>query len=202
MVTYPEPFLANPALIPQIWKGGITYYGSLVGMLVSAWAYCKVYRLPVGETIDLFSPYLALAHSLGRVGCYFNGCCYGIATSVSWAVVFPQDRLHLPRHPAQLYEAGLEFVNFLILDQLWRRGFRGGRVTLVWIALYALERFFLEFLRGDTLAESYLFGTTFGQTVALGMGVVAILGTLRIRPYGEEELARLERASSEETEEN
>lgn len=192
IATYPQPFLENPALIPQIWKGGITYYGSLVGMLSSAWAYCKIYELPVGEVIDLFSPYLALAHALGRVGCFLNGCCYGVAASVPWAVVFPQDKLHLPRHPAQLYEAALEFVNFLILDQLWRRGVRGGRVTLAWIALYALERFLLEFIRGDTLAESYLFGTTFGQTVAIGMAGVAIVGALRLRPYSEEELARLE----------
>jgi phosphatidylglycerol:prolipoprotein diacylglycerol transferase len=192
VVTYPEPFLANPALIPQIWKGGITYYGSLVGMLASAWAYCKVYKLPVGEVIDLFSPYLALAHALGRLGCYLNGCCYGIASEVTWAVVFPQDRLQLARHPAQLYEAGFEFLNFLILDQMWRRGIRGGRVTLAWIALYAAQRFMLEFVRGDTLSESYLFGTTFGQTVAIGMTVVAVIGALRLRPYSEEELARLE----------
>lgn len=189
--TYPEPFLENPALIPQVWKGGITYYGSLVGMLLTSVAYCRYYKLPVGETIDLFSPYLALAHALGRVGCFLNGCCYGVATSLPWAVVFPQDRLHVARHPAQLYEAGLEFVNFLILDQLWRRGIRGGRVTLAWIALYALQRFMLEFLRGDTLTESYLFGTTFGQSVALAMAVVAVVGATRLRPYSEEDLARL-----------
>ena len=192
VVTYPKPFLENPALIPQIWKGGITYYGSLVGMLASAWAYCKVYKLPVGETIDLFSPYLALAHSLGRVGCFLNGCCYGIATAVPWAVVFPQDRLHLARHPAQLYEAAFEFVNFLILDQLWRRGYRGGRVTLAWIAMYAAQRFAIEFVRGDTLSEQYIFGTTFGQSVALVMAVVAVVGAMRLGPYSEEELARLE----------
>lgn len=196
--TYPESFLRDPLLVLQIWRGGITYYGSLVGAALGTLGYCLYHRLPVGEVTDLFSPFLALAHAIGRVGCFLNGCCYGVATELPWGVVFPQDRLHLHRHPTQIYESGLEFVNFLILDQLWRRGYRGGRVTLAWFCLYALQRFGLEFLRGDTLSESFLFGTSLGQTMALGFAVLALVLGLTRKPYPPEALERLQEDESEE----
>jgi phosphatidylglycerol:prolipoprotein diacylglycerol transferase len=191
VATYPKTFLADPLQILMIWRGGITYYGSLVGAALGTWGYCRYYRLPLGEVTDLFVPYLALAHTFGRIGCFLNGCCYGVATSVSWGVVFPQDRFQLHRHPTQLYESGLEFFNFLLLDQLWRRGYRGGRVTLVWFGIYAIERFFLEFLRGDTLTESFLFGTSLAQTMALAIAVLALGMAVWSKPYSEDELAQL-----------
>lgn len=191
VVSYPAPFLQDPLLILQIWKGGITYYGGLLGAYLSAYGYCRWWGLPWGETADMFSPYLALAHAIGRVGCFLNGCCYGIATTVSWGLVFPGDRLGLHRHPTQLYEAGLEAINFLLLDLMWRRGLRGGRVTLTWFGLYALERFMLEFWRGDTLSEQYFLGTTFAQSTSLLVGLVCLVAATRVGPPDPEAVARL-----------
>jgi phosphatidylglycerol:prolipoprotein diacylglycerol transferase len=190
VVTYPQPFLAEPWRVFRVWEGGITYYGGLLGTYLSGWTYCWYWRLPLGETADLFSPFLALGHGIGRVGCFLQGCCYGVPTSGSWGFVFPTDPEGLHRHPAQLYESGLEVANAVLLNWLWHRGHRGGRVTLTWFSLYALERFLLEFVRGDTQIERAALGLSFGQLTALGMAVACLLWARRLQPTTPEELDR------------
>lgn len=188
VVTYPDPFLAEPWRILRVWEGGITYYGGLLGTYLSGWTYCWYWRLPLGETADLFSPFLALGHGIGRVGCFLQGCCYGVPTAGGWGFVFPTDSQGLHRHPAQLYEAGLEFANALLLNWLWKRGHRGGKVTLTWFSLYAFERFVLEFFRGDTQIEAAAMGLTFAQITALVLGAVCLVWARRLKPTTEAEL--------------
>lgn len=197
VLTYPESFLQDPSLILQVWRGGLTYYGSAIGVFLTAFLYCRRFGYPVGETLDIYVPFLALAHALGRIGCFLNGCCYGLVTQASVGVVFPHIEDGLPRHPTQLYEAGLEFLNFLILNALWKRGIRGGRVTLAWFSIYAFERFALEFWRGDTVTESYLFGLSLAQSVALVFGVLSAAAAARLEVDPELDVEAPLRASAE-----
>ena len=104
-------------------------------------------------------PALPLFHAFGRVGCFLAGCCYGIPAPAGWlGVTFPASAVEAPSGvpllPVQLYEAAGCVLLFLLLDHLTDRGWPGGRLLALYLALYAVFRFLLEFLRGDAVRGS------------------------------------------------
>lgn len=180
VATYPEGYLEDPARILRFWEGGVTYYGALLGALGGGWAYCRYHQLPFGEVCDLWAPFLAFSHGLGRLGCFAYGCCYGLPTDAPWGLVFHTDPLQVPRVPVQLVEASGELLTAALLERKWRRGERGGRVMLTWFGLYAGLRFGLEFFRGDTQDESFLFGLSLAQSTALLIAAACLVVTYRM----------------------
>jgi phosphatidylglycerol---prolipoprotein diacylglyceryl transferase len=106
--------------------------------------------LPLWPTADVIAPYIPLGHAIGRIGCFFAGCCYG-RPSASCGIVFPALGDGVPHLPTQLYESVLNFLLFGAL--IWFRPKRRFAGQLFWgyIALYAAGRFGLEFLRGDEI---------------------------------------------------
>jgi phosphatidylglycerol---prolipoprotein diacylglyceryl transferase len=152
-------YRANPGEIfstSTLMAGGVFYGGFLAAVLFAAW-YMLAQRLPFWKLADIYSPAIVLGQSVGRLGCFAAGCDYGKPTNSSWSVIFTNPRAHeitgvplgIPLHPAQVYESLANFAIFGIL--LWR--FRGkkydGQIFLLYLGLYAVARFFLEFLRGD-----------------------------------------------------
>lgn len=151
------------------WRGGFVFYGGLALALPVGVLLARRYRLPLWPTFDAFAPALALAHGLGRLGCFLGGCCYGAVCHLPWAVRFPAESLPgpAPRHPTQLYEAAAELAIFGLL--LWldrRRGapaatarsatgpvpaatLPAGRLFAAWLVLYPAARFVVELFRGD-----------------------------------------------------
>ena len=145
---------ARPLLCDDFWRpwrGGFVFYGGLALALPTLWFLVRRYGLAPWPTFDAFAPALAVAHALGRVGCFFGGCCYGAVCHVPWAVRFPEESLPgaLPRHPTQLYEAGAEAAIFLGLLWLARRRPAAGRVFAGWLVAYGAARFVIELFRGD-----------------------------------------------------
>jgi phosphatidylglycerol:prolipoprotein diacylglycerol transferase len=136
--------------------GGVFYGGFIASALFSIW-YVRTYRLPALKMFDIYAPAVALAQSVGRWGCFSAGCDYGTPTRSFLGVVFtnPYSRevtgvpLNVRIHPTQLYESLATLVIGGIL--LWRYGRkkRDGEIFLLYLTLYAVARFFLEFLRGD-----------------------------------------------------
>ena len=150
--------------------GGITWLGGVTGAFPAILLLCHLlvpkkrgYALDV---LDSLVPGLALAHALGRVGCFLGGCCFGRVTTSPLGVVFPEgslaERLYpdplaegsLPVLPTQLLEAGLELLLFAVLILLSRRTRRYN--TAIWAISYAVCRFVLEFFRGDDRGSSAL----------------------------------------------
>jgi phosphatidylglycerol---prolipoprotein diacylglyceryl transferase len=111
---------------------------------------------PLG-TCDAFSPGLALGHSIGRLGCFAAGCCYGKETHHWWGVVFRNPLanqitgtpLNVPLEPTQLFEAAVELANFIFLMWLLKRRKFDGQVFGAFLFIYGVARFFLEFIRDD-----------------------------------------------------
>jgi len=136
--------------------GGVFSGGLIAALAVGAW-YMRSRRMPPLRTVDAFAPGLALGHVLGRFGCFSAGCCYGKPTNHFWGVIFhdPLARevsgtpLGVRIEPTQLIEAAAEFLNFLFLTWLLGRKKFDGQVFAAFIMLYGVERFFIEFLRGD-----------------------------------------------------
>lgn len=138
-------------------QAGGVFSGGLLGAFVAAAWYVRRHKMPPLRTVDAFAPGLALGHVFGRFGCFAAGCCYGKPTGHLWGVIFTNPLanaisgtpLNERLEPTQLLEAAAEFFNFLLLTWLFRRKKFDGQVFGSFMILYGVERFFIEFLRGD-----------------------------------------------------
>ena len=137
----------NPVEILRLDHGGLVFFGGLAGGLIGGiWAIRRS-GMPVLKTVDLLIPPLTVAHALGRVGCFLNGCCYGKLAHLPWGVWFPSEQVR--RYPTQLYEMLALFGIFFLLKRLERRSPPPGMVLLIYGLSYGVWRFLVEFLRGD-----------------------------------------------------
>jgi phosphatidylglycerol:prolipoprotein diacylglycerol transferase len=145
-------------------SGGVFQGGLAFGVIFALW-YMHRHKIPTWKTADLAGPAIALGHGFGRIGCFSAGCCYGTECSLPWAVQFHNDYAHnltgVPigssMHPTQLYEAGLNFLNFLILFLALKKKRFDGQVFALYIINYSIIRYFTEFFRGDHPDKTYVF---------------------------------------------
>src|SRR5215510_13582751 len=158
LITDFKTFASDPReLLTLARSGGVFYGGLILAVAVALW-YIRRIGLPLWTTCDVFAPGIALGHVVGRLGCLFAGCCYGKPTSVPWAITSTDPfaatnvgtPLNVPLHPTQLYEAGAEFLILLTLltTENWGRKFPG-RTFWLYILLYSISRYVIEFYRGD-----------------------------------------------------
>ena len=137
-------FKADPLEIIRLQHGGLVWFGGLIGAVISSALFLKINRLPVMQMIDLFAPYVALGQAIGRIGCFFNGCCHGKEGSVG--IFFPSQGRIL--FPSQLIDSASLLFIFVILKYL-RPRLRAGMVFVSYLILASMQRFFMEFFRGD-----------------------------------------------------
>src|SRR5205814_10239741 len=150
LITDFQSFKDNPrALVDLLRSGGVFYGGLIVAVIVALW-YIRRIGLPLWTTCDVFAPGIALGHVVGRLGCFFAGCCWGKPTSVPWAITFTSPfaaanvgtPLNVPLHPTQLYEAGAEFLILIFLLATEKSGRRfAGRTFWLYMLLYAISRY-------------------------------------------------------------
>lgn len=157
-------YTGNPRELLNLARSGGVFQGGLIfGVLFALW-YFRKHKLPTWKMADLVGPALALGHGFGRVGCFLAGCCYGRTCELPWGVTFTDPRageltgvpLGHERHPVQLYEALLNYLNFLVLFVVLRRKKFDGQVFSLYIMNYSVIRFFTEYFRGDHPAKSVL----------------------------------------------
>ncbi len=192
----PGYFVANPLEIVKIWKGGMSFHGGLLGVLLAMLVYARRQGIMLLALADLVTAATPIGLFLGRIANFVNGELWGRTTDVPWGVIFPRASSE-PRHPSQLYEAGLEgIVLFVVLAALIFSPVqalrRPGLVSGVFLAGYGAARVFVEFFRqpdpflgsGGFLA----FGTTWGQWLSLPLvigGIYLIARAFRRAPeYG------------------
>lgn len=142
--------------------GGFVYLGGLIGGALFSLLFLMTQKLPF-KTFEFSLVPLLLGHSLGRVGCFLAGCCYGAKADYPWSV-----HLHeANRHPVQLYES------LLLLGLAWFLEKRSKDKLIHYLGGYGILRFFLEYFRGDEIRGEYSFLTT-SQWISLGMVLLAI----------------------------
>jgi len=183
-------------------REGFVFYGGFILATVVAVVYARRKRLPLAKLLDIFSPSVALGHAFGRMGCFFNGCCYGKVCSDGFplGVRFPAifdatgrpigsapflDHLQhklvkisastsLPVHPTEIYEALGNLAIFAGLSLFYRHKRFDGQVFWLYVLSYGVLRLVVEFFRGDYY--TFYFGAlTIGQIVAITMIAVASL---------------------------
>jgi phosphatidylglycerol---prolipoprotein diacylglyceryl transferase len=178
----PSYYVEHPLAALQVWHGGMSFHGGLLGVVVAGVTYCLRRRIFVPAFADLIFCAAPIGLCLGRIANFINGELVGRPTDVPWAMVFPGYGPE-PRHPSQLYEAGLEgLALFVVLHLLWRIPAircRPGVLTGAFLIGYGLFRSFAELFREPDSFLGFIWsGLTMGQLLSLpllavGIGIVA-----------------------------
>src|SRR5437763_4259746 len=181
VVTDFRTFQSDPReLLTLARSGGVFYGGLILAVGVALW-YIHRAGLPLWTTCDAFAPGIALGHVIGRFGCFFAGCCYGKPTSVPWAITFTDPfaaanvgtPLNVPLHPTQLYEAGAEFLILIVLLATEKAGRKfAGRTFWLYMLLYAISRYVIEYYRDDPRGTVGPFSTS--QFISLILAPLAV----------------------------
>jgi phosphatidylglycerol:prolipoprotein diacylglycerol transferase len=160
-----------PSQYIAVWNGGLVFYGGLLLALALGLGYCWQQRLPVARTADCFAPAAMVGLAFGRMGCFLNGCCYGTACSDEawygvrfpggspaamelWGLESGRTMTTPPLYPSQLMSSFGALVVAGLLLFFWRHRRFPGQVTLLMLVLYGVNRFTVEFFRGDTVPRS------------------------------------------------
>jgi phosphatidylglycerol:prolipoprotein diacylglycerol transferase len=139
-------YLRNPAEIIMLQRGGLSWFGGLIMGGLAGVFYLRRRKLKIYKIFDIIAPYLALAQSIGRFGCLLNGCCYGKA-SVKFGIYFVTHNAVLI--PTQLYSSLTLIFIFIILKIFQDRPHQEGQIFFLYLLLYSIKRFFIEFWRAD-----------------------------------------------------
>jgi phosphatidylglycerol:prolipoprotein diacylglycerol transferase len=143
----PLDFLADPLSVFAVWQGGMSFHGGFLGVLLAMAWLARRRGLRWLQVTDFIAPLVPLGLALGRVGNFINGELWGRQADVPWAMVFPLADA-VPRHPSQLYQAGLEGLGlFIVLWWFARRPRPLGAVSAVFLLGYGTARFAVEFFR-------------------------------------------------------
>ncbi len=194
----PGYYLENPWQVFMVWKGGMSFHGGFIGVLVAGWLFCMREGIAKLSAADLMAAATPPGLFLGRIANFINAELWGRPTDLPWGVAFPGDAAQYcegvaglcARHPSQLYEAALEGVllGAVLMWVVWRKGWLSypGRTAGLFVAGYGGARFLVEFLRqpdaqfvtdGNPLGLAWHFGglgLTMGQFLSLPMIAVGL----------------------------
>jgi phosphatidylglycerol:prolipoprotein diacylglycerol transferase len=193
-----DSFSRNPRELLTLLRSGGVFYGGLIAAVAVAMWYMRRHKLPVWTVSDAFAPGIALGHVIGRMGCFFAGCCFGKPTDVPWAVTFTSEYarqnvgtpLNVPLHPTQLYEAGAELAILGVLLALERRGRNfPGRTFWSYLLFYGITRFVIELYRGDPRGMVGALSTSQFVSVLLVPLSIIMLIVLARRPLPDPKIA-------------
>jgi phosphatidylglycerol:prolipoprotein diacylglycerol transferase len=173
----PAYYAAHPWEVIAIWNGGMSFHGGLIAVVLAVWFYAHRFKVPFLTVADLFAAFAPIAILLVRIGNFINQEHWGRPTNVPWAVVFP-DVDASPRHPSQLYEAGLEgLLLLMVLGTVAQLGGfrRPGLLTGLGLTGYGLARIAMEFFREpDPQMEQLSHGLTMGMVLSFPMVIIGL----------------------------
>ncbi len=163
-------YMAEPLKLFAVWEGGLIFYGGAIAAFLGLWLTARKKKWRFWRLLDFLVPYGVLTHAFGRIGCFLNGCCFGKACDLPWAVRFPE--IPYAVHPTQLYEAFYDLVLFLFLIQRRKRVRFEGEISLLYFLLYGMGRYMIEFVREPGWMWM---GLTSNQWLSVAMMVAAFI---------------------------
>jgi phosphatidylglycerol:prolipoprotein diacylglycerol transferase len=169
------PSLKKLVLLYGIGEFRLQSFGVLTGGILGTITLCGIFGISTTRFLDLIAPPCVLGMAFARIGCFFNGCCYGIQSKLPWALKFNDETR---RHPTQLYLASGDLAIFGILLLIEKLGLFSGALFLEALILYSIMRFLMGFLRGNT-EKKFLGGRLCAhQLLYLATGLGALSGFL------------------------
>ncbi|MCJ7772827.1 MAG: prolipoprotein diacylglyceryl transferase [Desulfobacterales bacterium] len=180
-----KAYLTAPLEIFKIWNGGLVFYGGFIAAFITALIYMRIKNMPVWKTTDIMAPPLALGQTLGRLGCFFAGCCYGEACELPWAVTFTRPDTLAPIgisiHPTQLYSALSNFIIFIFLFSFRKKKKFEGQLFWTYVFLYGVTRSIIEIFRGDFRGELVFNSLSISQATGCVMAILAVIMIVYLR---------------------
>ena len=174
-ITIIDEVKENPSVLLNFADGWVVY-GGIIGGIIGGWLCCKVHKVDFVSYFDLVMPSVALAQGFGRIGCFLAGCCYGREYDGLFSVTFHTSE-YAPNEvaliPTQLISSACDFVLFFILIFLASKTKRRGVVAGVYLVLYSIGRFVLEFFRGD-LARGTIGSLSTSQFIGIFTTVLGV----------------------------
>ena len=172
-------FRHDPFEILRIWHGGLVFYGGFIGAVTIALWYIRKNGLPLLKTLDIMAPPIAFGQFVGRIGCFFAGCCYGKTSDLPWAVTFTHPESLAPKgvplHPTQLYSSLNSLLIFMVLVGLRRIKRFDSQIFWSYVLLYGVTRSILEHFRGDERGMFVEGMLSTSQLIGLTVAVIAIV---------------------------
>lgn len=184
----PAHFLAEPLQIFEVWQGGMSFHGGMLGVAIAIILYCRQQRIPILGFADRIAIAAPIGLGLGRVANFINGELWGREASpdLPWAMIFPSGG-PVPRHPSQIYQALMEglilLVIMLVLSRREAIRERFGALTGIFLIGYAVARIIGEFFRQPDAFLGFLFaGATMGQLLSVPMLIAGVILLVRAEP--------------------
>ncbi|MFH1540968.1 MAG: prolipoprotein diacylglyceryl transferase [Elusimicrobiota bacterium] len=171
-----QEFVNTPLDIFKIWHGGLVFWGGFLGGGLTVIIFSTKHKMAFWKLADVFAVALIIGHALGRIGCFFAGCCYGRQTDSFFGIVFPENCLApegIKLIPVQLIGSVSLFLLFLFLLIFWKRKRFDGQIFLIYTISFSCGRFFIEFLRDDFRGNTIL-GVTPTQIVSVVIFIISI----------------------------
>ena len=167
-----DVFLDNPWLVLMYVFSGFVFYGGLIGGAIGVIIYCKQFSVPLKPFMNVAAPAIPLMHAIGRIGCVCAGCCYGMEYDGPFAITYPcheftYEICGVPRFPTQLVETAVNLVLAVSLYIFVKKGVKkDGQPIGIYLIVYSIMRFMLEFVRDDSVRGGML-GLSTSQWISL-----------------------------------
>lgn len=174
-----DQFRDNPLDIFMVQRGGLVFLGGFLLAFIVVIIYARIKKMPLFKLFDAIAPSAALGYSMTRIGCFLNGCCFGLPASFPWALKFPPRSLadsYFPGealHPTQIYSMLLMFIVFVVLVLMYRNKKFDGQIFLWFFVLYSIYRFAVEALR---YCPIFWLGLTPAQWMVIPMFIYGVWG--------------------------
>ena len=179
LTTLPS-IIADPMSVIRNFGDGWVVYGGILGGILGAYLFCRKNKLEMWKYFDIGLPSVALAQGIGRIGCFFAGCCYGKETSLPIGIVFPEGSFApagVPLLPTQLFSSAGDFVIAFVLVRMTGKMRHTGDVGALYLMLYGIGRFCVEFLR--TNEQGGFIGLTTAQLISIVFMIISIVLFIR-----------------------
>ncbi len=154
---------------------GLTAYGAILGASLGIWIYCKITKIKMGELFDMVAPAIFMAQAIGRFGCLFNGCCYGVPTSLPWGLAYTNPASLAPYNvmtqPTVVYEIIFCLIGFFVLLKLRGKFRPAGSLFLIYLSLYSIWRIGIDFLRDG---NPFLLGLHQAQFISIVLLLITV----------------------------
>ena len=162
--------------------GGWVFYGGLIGGIIAIIIYCKLHTIKSLDFLNIYAPGIAIFHFFGRIGCFLAGCCYGVESHIGFT--FHHSEIpganDVQRFPVQLVESFYCLILFFILDFVLRKTKYKDITGYIYLILYPVGRFILEFFRGDTY-RGFLWIFSTSQWISIILLIIGIFGIIKSR---------------------
>ena len=175
IITEFKNIINNPYILKDF-GAGFVIYGAIMGGAIGVYAYCRKQRWNVLKVLDIVVPGVAIAQGFGRIGCLLAGCCYGAPTALPWGITFHESPFavnEVSLHPTQVYSSLFDFALGIFLLWSLKEYKKPGKTFSLYVILYSIGRFLVEFLRNDPRGNVGVLSTS--QFIAIFTLIIGIV---------------------------